>query len=94
MAKVRHAPKIHAVVAPRKKIVNIMLGKKILKVYRFSRDVPSTKVMKEVHGYDYGAWSVSDRDFTYTKEVTVWDNDVMNEIAEKTLEIYHNEQKA
>ena len=87
-------PKIlHAVVAPVKKQVYIFLGKKLLKKYRCKRDIPSKKVMKEFEGYDYGCWTVSDRGYTYEKEVTEWDNEVMTEIRTEALRIYKEENK-
>jgi hypothetical protein len=79
---------LHAVVAPKQKKVKIMFGSKLLKVYNFQIDVPSKRVQKEFEGHDYGAWSVSDRDYTYTKEVVEWDAETINKIANDALEYY------
>lgn len=81
--------KLHAVVCPEQKLVKIKIGQEVVKTYSFKRDVPSEMVDKVFHGYDYGAWSVSDRDYTYTKKVKVWDEAVMKEIREETLKIYN-----
>ncbi len=77
-------------VAAKKKQDNIMRGKEVLKRYNFKVDIPFTMVEKEFHGYDYGAWSVSDRDFTYTQTVKVYDQKVMNDIAAKALQQFNN----
>jgi hypothetical protein len=87
----KETPKLHVVVAPRKKQVKIMLGKKVLKTYKFKQDVPSVVVEKEFHGYDYGAWSVSDRDFTYTRKVTEWDEETIKDIKSKALSHYQSQ---
>jgi len=81
---------IEAIVAPRQKRVYIKLGKKLLKVYNFKQDVPFTIEIKQFHGYDYGEWCVSERDYTYEREVKVWDKSVMEEIKVKALNHYKN----
>lgn len=79
---------LHCVVAVRKKEVKIMKGSVVLKTYRFKMDVPFTIERKTFHGYDYSAWSVSDRDFTYEKDVKVYDEKVMSEIKESAMSEY------
>lgn len=81
-------PTIEAIVAPKQKKVIIKLGKKVLKVYNFKQDIPFQIVEKEFHGYDYGEWCVSERDFTYKKQVKEYDKSVIEEIRLKSLEHY------
>lgn len=83
---------IHAVVAPVKKEVHIFNGNKLLKKYSFKTDIPFTYEDREFDGYDYGEWSVSDRGYTYTRRVKVWDKKIMEEIRFKTLAIFQVEQ--
>lgn len=81
------------VVAPKQKKVKIMFGRKLMKTYSFQMDVPSRKVEKEFEYYDYGEWCVSARAGTYKKEVINYDEKVMNEIGQRALEYYlQNEQ--
>jgi hypothetical protein len=85
---------VHAVVAPAKKQVRIMQGKTTLKVFSFTMDVPSEMVEKEFSGYDWGTWTVSDRDYTYKKIVKVWDEKVMEDIRRKAMEYYNQQSKS
>lgn len=81
---------ILVIVAPKQKIVKIVIDRKIVKVYNFNMDVRKKVIEKEVTGYDYSEWSVLDRDYTYTKKVTVYDEGVIEEIRNKALEYYNN----
>lgn len=51
-------------------------------------DIPFKMVEKEKHGYDYGAWSVSDRDFTYTETVKEYDAKVIEKLSDDALNGY------
>lgn len=85
-------PKIHAVVAPVKKIVYIFIGNKEVKRYRFKMDIPFKIVTKTRHGYDWGTWSVADRDYTYEVDVKEFDPQIMSEVREKALIHYKSKQ--
>lgn len=73
-------------VAPKKKKVKIFFRNKLIKTYNFKMDVPSRKVKKEFEGHDYSNWCVSERDYTYTREVIKYDQKVINEIGQKALD--------
>lgn len=79
---------IHCVVAVKKKEAKIMQGGVLLKTYRFKMDVPFTIEKRTFHGYDYSAWSVSDRYFSYERDVKVYDERVIEGIRQKAMEEY------
>lgn len=83
---------LRAIVAPKKKKVKIMMGDTLLKEYNFKIDVPFKRVLKQFYGYDYGAFSVSERDYAYTKEVVEWDVETIKKIEQDALSFYNKTQ--
>ena len=83
---------LRAIVCPKQKLVKIYCGVKrkavLLKTYRFKQNVPKTKREITVSKTDWSAWSVDDKFWTEQKIVSEYDRDVMNEIAEKSLNFY------
>lgn len=82
--------KLHAVVAPKQKKVNIMMGNKVIKVYKFKMDIPSKKVRKPIFVHDYGERCVSDRDYIVWREETEYDKPTMDSIRDKSLAYYNS----
>lgn len=85
-----------AELCPKQKLVKIFLKKDrkksknvhAIKMFRFQQDIPKHMKTVEKTGYDYSAWSVSERDFKYDIEVCEWDNKVVNSILDKTINYF------
>lgn len=84
--------KISVTVSPAKKLAKVRIGGKVVKVYQFKKDVPFEVVEREKHGYDYGAWSVSERDYTYTVKEKVFCKKTIDQIKKDTLKYYLQNQ--
>ncbi len=86
--------KIDAIVCPKQKLVKIVRAgvkgaKAVIKTYRFKEDIPFEEKDKAVTRYDFGAWSVSEREYETTVKVRVWDESVMQSIKQKALNFYN-----
>lgn len=88
------------IVAPKQKVVRIYntfyKGKRrkqgeLIKTYKFKEDVPMIEVEKEVTHYDYGAWSVSEQEWTEKIIVKEYDQNVIESIRARTLKYFLQE---
>lgn len=80
-------------VAPKKKKVKIFFRNKLVKTYNFKQEVPCKMVEKEFEGTDWGAFTVSEKFYTYKKAVKEYDQKVIDEIGKKALEYHKNSHR-
>lgn len=75
-----------------KKIAHVLQGSnrngKILKVYRFKEEIPFVVKSKEIERYDFGSWSVSERQYTDTIHYKEYCEKTKEELKRKILSHY------
>ena len=85
---------IFAIVCPKQKVIRIEEGKgrkrKVLKIYTFKQDIPMVEKVVVTHHHDYGAWSVSDRDWETEEIRKVYDPNIIKSLQQKALNFYNS----
>lgn len=79
---------ISVAIAPARKIAKITQGKKVLKIYNFKTEIPFVIEQRKSYSYDYGEWSVSERNSFLMVNHKVFCNQTINELKVKILKYY------
>jgi mannose/fructose/N-acetylgalactosamine-specific phosphotransferase system component IIB len=85
--------KVRVVVCPKQKLIKVFgKGKKgkgkLIKSFRFKEVVPKVEKTITVSHYDWGEWSVSERETFTEKVVQVYDEKVIESIKQRATEYY------